>query len=150
MQGTPEDNSVPSRDSSSRLTQIGHLWDRTTLTSAVSKLMVCLWLLYQTMSQKPDLAVLTGRSLLPDASSYRVSEHQTVCNFRDTLDSGLCTSVLLPISMERSCPSFPPRTATHPSGSQRPSPSAALSSTMLSSVPVFALLHHFGRIGLGC
>ena len=51
MEGTPEDKSGLSRASSSRLTQIGHLRDRTTLTSAVSKLMICLWLLHQTMSQ---------------------------------------------------------------------------------------------------
>lgn len=92
---------------------------------------------------KPDLAFWTGRSLLPDASSYRVSEHRTVCNFRYTLDSCLYALVLLPISMESSCPTFPPRTATHPSGSCRHSLCAAL-----SSVPVFALSHHFVSISL--
>ena len=92
---------------------------------------------------EPDLAFWTGRSLLPDASSYRVSEHRTVCNFRYTLDSCLYALVLLPISMESSCPTFPPRTATHPSGSCRHSLCAAL-----SSVPVFALSHHFVSISL--
>lgn len=92
---------------------------------------------------KPDLAFWTGRSVLPDASSYRVSEHRTVCNFRYTLDSCLYALVLLPISMESSCPTFPPRTATHPSGSCRHSLCAAL-----SSVPVFALSHHFVSISL--
>lgn len=47
--------------------------------------------------------------------------------------------------MESSCPTFPPRTAAHTSGSCRYN-----LSTALSSMPVFALSHHFVRISLCC